>query len=52
MSSVEVMFEATITDANQHGYAIETTINGKLLRGMLFSSTASSNQDGQTYPNK
>ncbi|XP_008785617.2 tip elongation aberrant protein 1 [Phoenix dactylifera] len=46
----EVTFEATVTNSNPYGHAIETTIDGKLLHGMLFCCTSSFIQD--KYPNK
>ncbi|WOK92296.1 kelch domain-containing protein 3 [Canna indica] len=42
-ASGKVAFEARITNANHYGYGIETTINGKLLRGMIFSCTSNTN---------
>ncbi|XP_020702488.1 RING finger protein B isoform X1 [Dendrobium catenatum] len=51
-SDEEIVFEAKVTGAHQHGYAIETTINGKLLRGMLFSYTSRSGEDSLACMNK
>ncbi|XP_020242017.1 tip elongation aberrant protein 1-like isoform X3 [Asparagus officinalis] len=51
-SALKVPFEATITEENQHGYSIETIIDGKLFRGVVFSSTALPYQDGRNYPKK
>lgn len=44
-SSGGIKFGARIMNANQHGYAIKTVIDGKLLHGMLFSCTSSFVQD-------
>ncbi|XP_072974401.1 uncharacterized protein [Typha angustifolia] len=46
-----IEFEARITNANHHGFAIETIIDGKVLHGMLFSGTSIS-EDSDAYPNK
>ncbi|KAG0450001.1 hypothetical protein HPP92_027114 [Vanilla planifolia] len=48
----EIAFEARVTGANQYGYAIETIVNGKPLRGMLFSCTSHFGDDGDAYVNK
>ncbi|PKA59848.1 Acyl-CoA-binding domain-containing protein 4 [Apostasia shenzhenica] len=51
-SDEEIAFEARITSANQYGYAIETIVNGKLLRGMLFSCTSCYGEDTNTCMGK
>ncbi|KAK8924143.1 Acyl-CoA-binding domain-containing protein 4 [Platanthera zijinensis] len=51
-SDEEIVFEARVTGAHQHGYAIETTIKGKLLRGVLFSCTSRSDEDIKPWINK
>lgn len=48
----EIVFEARVTGAHQHGYAIETTVKGKLLRGVLFSCTSRSDEDIKPWINK
>ncbi|KAJ0981958.1 hypothetical protein J5N97_010213 [Dioscorea zingiberensis] len=45
-------FQARVTSSNDHGYAIETIIDGKLLHGMIFSSTASIPVDDKSHPIK
>lgn len=51
-SDEEIIFEAKVTAAHQHGYAIETIIDGKLLRGMLFTCTSQSSEDSLACINK
>ncbi|XP_042377053.1 RING finger protein B-like isoform X3 [Zingiber officinale] len=52
MSAGEVKFEARVINVNRFGYAIETTIDGKLLHGMLFSSTSNISIDNHTHYKK
>lgn len=51
-SDEEIAFEARVTGSHQHGYAIEATVKGKLLRGVLFSCTSRSSEDSQQCMNK
>jgi hypothetical protein len=37
-------FQAKVTESLPHGYTIETIVDGKLLRGILFSNKQSSPQ--------
>ncbi|KAG0494767.1 hypothetical protein HPP92_005761 [Vanilla planifolia] len=41
----EIAFEARVTSTNRYGCAIETIVNGKYLRGMLFSGTSRCAED-------
>ncbi|XP_020583851.1 host cell factor-like isoform X2 [Phalaenopsis equestris] len=51
-SDEEIVFEAEVKGTHQHGYVIETIINGKLLRGMLFSCTSRSCEDSLACTSK
>ncbi|KAL6012027.1 hypothetical protein ACLOJK_002498 [Asimina triloba] len=48
----ENMFEAKVTGASHYGYAIETNIDGKLLRGILLSYKASFNPASDAYASR
>ncbi|XP_042450262.1 acyl-CoA-binding domain-containing protein 6-like isoform X2 [Zingiber officinale] len=48
-SSGKVTFEARVINLNKFGYVIETIIDGKLLHGMLFSSTSNISKDNHVH---
>ncbi|XP_068656001.1 uncharacterized protein [Aristolochia californica] len=47
--SSEKLFQAKVTDSFHYGYTIETTINGKPLRGILFSCKPDFGQAANEY---
>lgn len=49
--SGEVPFEGTITNLIPQGYTIDCFVNGSLLRGVLFSTTATSTLDNHSNSN-
>ncbi|XP_074571348.1 protein GLUTELIN PRECURSOR ACCUMULATION 3-like [Curcuma longa] len=48
-SAGKVTFEARVINVNKFGYVIETIIDGKLLHGMLFSSTSNISKDNHVH---
>ncbi|PIA63125.1 hypothetical protein AQUCO_00200865v1 [Aquilegia coerulea] len=51
-SSQEQIFEAKVTEAFHYGYTIETNINGKPLRGIVFSYKPGFAHASNSYPSR